>query len=193
MCIRDFKHCVIKLESDAQLVLRLCTPVQKGRVGWKTPSHFLLQLQIVRCRCFTFFCKGCLIYSLHIHFVNTGSVLPPTSRVTFPTWLCNAWSRASTRRVFVVKMYIFFFFFFWKWQIVSLDKTLIPRLGSCRALWSCNLDFQHVGSHWSPVYGEKSWNVFLKNLFSTEGRKTWTSQMTWGWVNYQEIFILEVN
>jgi len=30
--------------------------------------------------------------------------------------------------------------------------------------------------------GEKSWNVFIKNLnlFSTEERMTWTSWMTWG-------------
>ncbi len=69
------------------------------------------------------------------------------------------------------------------WPIVSLDETLIPRLGSCRA----------VDPSWSPLYGEKSWNVFLKNinLFSTEKRKTWTSWMTWRWENYQEI--LEVS
>jgi len=38
------------------------------------------------------------------------------------------------------------------------------------------------GSHWSPLYGEKSWNVFIKNLnfFSTEERTTWISWMTWG-------------
>ncbi len=29
------------------------------------------------------------------------------------------------------------FHFLWKWPIVSLDNTLIPRLGPCRALWSC--------------------------------------------------------
>ncbi len=26
---------------------------------------------------------------------------------------------------------------FRKWQIISLDKTLIPQLVSCRALWNC--------------------------------------------------------
>jgi len=26
------------------------------------------------------------------------------------------------------------------------------------------------------------------NFFSTEERKTWTSWMTWGWVNYQQKF-----
>jgi len=32
---------------------------------------------------------------------------------------------------------------------------------------------------WSPLYGEKSWRVFLKNLnfFSSEERKTWASWM----------------
>jgi len=34
----------------------------------------------------------------------------------------------------------------------------------------------------SALYGEKSWNVFIKNLnfFSTEERMTWTFWMTWG-------------
>jgi len=37
---------------------------------------------------------------------------------------------------------------------------------------------------------KKCWNVFTKNLnfFSTEERMTWTSRMTWGWVNYQQKF-----
>ncbi len=58
-----------------------------------------------------------------------------------------------------------------------------------------NLDFQPVGRDLNPLYGEKSWNVFLKkrNLFATEERKTQTDWMTWGWVNYQDIFILKVN
>jgi len=32
--------------------------------------------------------------------------------------------------------------------------------------------------------------VFIKNLHfvSTEERKTWTSWMTWGWVNYRQKF-----
>ncbi len=53
-------------------------------------------------------------------------------------------NRASGRFVaFVVKKYIIFFFF--KWLIISLDKNLISRLGSCRALCSCtncNFDLQ---------------------------------------------------
>jgi len=45
--------------------------------------------------------------------------------------------------------------------------------------WNCLLDLEPFGSHWSPLYGEKSWNVFIKhlNFFSTEERKTWTSWM----------------
>jgi len=56
--------------------------------------------------------------------------------------------------------------------------------------WNCHLDLEPFGSHWSPLYGEKSWSVFIKNLnfFSTEERMTWTSWMTWGWVNYQQKF-----
>jgi len=78
-------------------------------------------------------------------------------------------------------------------MIVSLDKTLIHRLVSFKALWSCtetHLDLELFGSHWSPLYGEKFWNVFIKNLnfFSTEERMTSTSWMTWGWVNYQQKF-----
>ncbi len=51
------------------LALCLCTLVQKGRVGPKTPSHFLLQLQNRLTSLICFF--------LHACFVNTGSVLPP--------------------------------------------------------------------------------------------------------------------
>jgi len=92
---------------------------------------------------------------------------------------------------------------FIKWGIVSLDKTLIHRLESFKALWAvcslywkCRLDLDSFGSHWSALYGEKSWNVFIKNLhfFSTEDRmSTWTSWMTWGWVNYQQKFFSKLN
>jgi len=75
-----------------------------------------------------------------------------------------------------------------------LDKTLFHRLESFKALWTvcsltwkCLLDLEPFGAQWSPLYGEKCW-MFIKilNLFSTEERKTWTSWMTWGWVNYQQ-------
>lgn len=60
--------------------------------------------------------------------------------------------------------------------MVSLDKTLIPHLGWCRALFklrkNCNLDLQPVEVlPWgSPLHGEKCWNVFLKIFFSNEER-----------------------
>jgi len=43
------------------------------------------------------------------------------------------------------------------------------------------------------IIWKKSWNVFIKNLnfFSTEERKTWTSWMKWGRVNYQQKFFLK--
>jgi len=63
--------------------------------------------------------------------------------------------------------------------IVSLDKTLIHHLELLKSLWTvcslcwkCLLDLEPFGSQWSPLYGEKPWNVFIKNLnfFSTEER-----------------------
>ncbi len=33
--------------------------------------------------------------------------------------------------------------------------------------WNFNLDLQPNGHHWSPLYGEKPWNVFLKNLIGS--------------------------
>ncbi len=56
------------------LVLRLCTSVQKFKVGPKTPSHFLLQLQNRPTSLASF------VY-LHVCFVNTGSVLTPELRM----------------------------------------------------------------------------------------------------------------
>ncbi len=44
--------------------------------------------------------------------------------------------RARASPAFVVKKCINIIFFR-KWLIVSLDKALISRLGSCRFLWSC--------------------------------------------------------
>jgi len=62
--------------------------------------------------------------------------------------------------------------------MVCLEKTLIPRLGSCRD-FEAALKLQFIPLNcWFPLkslYGETSWNVFLKNLqvFSTEERNTW--------------------
>ncbi len=64
--------------------------------------------------------------------------------------------------------------------------------------WDCVDPFEAAlklqfgpSTHWSPLKStiwKKSWNVFLRNLnfFAAEERKTWTSWMTWGWVNDQE-------
>jgi len=72
--------------------------------------------------------------------------------------------------------------------IFSLDKTLIRRLVAFKALWSCTETLI-----WSPLYGEKSCNVFIKNLnfFSSEEGKKWISWVTWGWVNYRQKFFLK--
>ncbi len=55
--------------------------------------------------------------------------------------------RPTAKRAFVLKQ-IYYYFFYRKWQIVSIYKTLIPRVGSCRALWSWNLDLQPNLSPW---------------------------------------------
>ncbi len=46
---------------------------------------------------------------------------------------------------------------------------------------------------WSPLYGEKFCNVKKLTLWLKTKRHAWTSWMAWGWVNYQDFFILEVN
>ncbi len=74
-----------------------------------------------------------------------------------------------------------------KYTDEELPRMIFPT-------WLCwNFDLQPTGHCWSPLYGVKSWNVFLKNinLFSTEEINT--SWMTRGWVNYQQILILEIN
>ncbi len=58
------------------------------------------------------------------------------------------------------------------------------------AIWTFNLLAPIEG-----YYMEKNPGMFSsKTLIFFEWRKkeTWTSRMTWGWVNYQDIFILEV-
>ncbi len=115
-------------------------------------------------------------------------------RHTWP-FQCDYVMREVVDMHFVVKKYInYYYYFFRKWQIVSLDKTLIPRLGSCSALEAAlKLQFNLLVPLKSTTWKKKSWNVFLKNLnfFLTEERKTWTSWITWGWVNYQKTLILE--
>ncbi len=82
--------------------------------------------------CFTFFVKGILLF-LHVRFVNTVSVLPPTSRVTY---VMHDVKLVEDEHLWLKKSILIYIFFLIKWWIISLDKTLIPQLGSCRALWS---------------------------------------------------------
>ncbi len=167
--MRVFTQCVITLEESPALVLHLCTSVQKGRVKGSPPTSKSSDFVVL-----PFVVKGVLL-SLHIRFLNTGSVLPPTSRVTFTTWLRykQLWLKSID-------------FFCGKLPIVLLDKTLITPLGLCRALLSSIETAVWTFNPSTPLYGEKSWTVFLKkrNFFLTEKRKMWTSWMTWGWVNY---------
>ncbi len=54
--------------------------------------------------------------------------------------VARAHCRASARWAFVVT------FLFRKWPIISIEKTIIPRLGSCRALWSCIWTFNPLAA-----------------------------------------------
>ncbi len=159
------------VERSHTLVLCLCTSVQKGRVGWKTPSNFLLQLQNRPTSCFTFLCKGRLTFfarSLCKHWVGNSSVWP---------FLCDT--------------NVFFFEndrYFCQIRPLFLDWGHVEPF---EAALNSNLILQHVGHHWSPLYAEKILECFPQkpNFVSTEERKTWTSWVTSGWVNYQDIFI----
>ncbi len=118
---------------------------------------------------------------------------PPLRFVNAVThvWLHNAWGRASA---FVVKKYISLYFLR-KLPIVSLAKTLIPWLGLCRALWTAIWTFNPLATIEAHYMGKNSVMFSSKTFiyFSTEERKTWTSWVTWQWVNHQDIFILEVS
>jgi len=86
----------------------------------------------------------------------------------------NEWSFRLIRPLFIV------------WNYKPFEQFVVCTES---VFWTLN---RLVTSQWSALYGEKSWNVFIKNLnfFSTEERKTWTSMwMTWGWVNYQQKFV----
>jgi len=99
-------------------------------------------------------------------------------------------SQNRARQAFeLIKLKLCFCFF--KWAIVSLDKTLIHYLVSFKALWTvCSL-YCWTLNRLVPIevhYMEKNPGMFSsKTLISipTEERMTWTSWMTWGWVNNQ--------
>jgi len=75
--------------------------------------------------------------------------------------------------------------------IVSLDKTLIHRLESFKALWTvcslhwnCLLDLEPFGPHWRPLYGENPGMFSSKTLISFRLKKERHGHL--GWVNYQQ-------
>ncbi len=91
---------------------------------------------------------------------------------------------------------IYIFIFLRKWLIVMLDKTLIPRLGLCRALWSCT---ETVICTFNPLATIEEYNMekihgifSSKNIISLWLKKERYEHLGWGWVNDQEIFIREV-
>ncbi len=89
---------------------------------------------------------------------------------------------------------IYIFFFFWKWQIVWLDIRPLflgwDRVELFEAALKLQFEPSTRWSHRSPLYGEKSWNVILKNLCDWRNKHAHTSWMTWGWVNFQNILNL---
>ncbi len=104
------------------------------------------------------------------------------------------------RWVFVVKKLCnFLFYLYRKWPIVSLDKTLIPRLGSCRALWSCTETAIWTFNPLVPVkvhYREKNPGFFTQILLiSFRLKKERHEHLGWhgGWVHYSKILILDWN
>ncbi len=126
MCMHDLKYCVIMLEKSP----RLCTPVQKGSVGWKRhPSTSNMPDIIVLP---FFFIKGVWL-SLHVCFVNTRSVLPSTSHMR--DYVMREVKLVQDEHLWLKSIYICIFLR--KWLVIWLDKTYFPQVGSCRALWSC--------------------------------------------------------
>jgi len=110
-------------------------------------------------RCISFWSRSCIDNALIPNTFIEFKVCPNSCvkmLLHAPSWLFSAWCILTLSPLFIV--------------------------------WNRLKPFKLFGPHWSPLYGEKSWNVFIKNLnfFSTEERKTWTSWMSWGWVNYQQ-------
>lgn len=126
--------------------------------------------------------------------LNLNNKCSSSTSITVPAWLCNAWSCGSAsqsysaRRVFVVKKYIHSKNKkILKWLSVSFRYTRPLFIGWDRVKFfevALKLHFE-PSTHWSPLsplYGNKSWNGFLKkkNYFLvTKERTTWPSCMTW--------------
>jgi len=93
--------------------------------------------------------------------------------------------------------------FFSRKEIKVFDENIPTSLGTKRFKVQMRVSVQlqralndTPWTVWFPmksIIWRKSWNVFIKNLnfFMTEERKTWTTWMTWGWVNYQQKFFFK--
>ncbi len=73
--------------------------------------------------------------------------------------------------------------FFRKWLIIWLDKTLIPRRGSCKAPWSCTETAIWTFNQLATIevhYMEKNPAMFSSKTFISfwlkKERQTWTSE-----------------
>jgi len=90
------------------------------------------------------------------------SVMSVRDSCFFKSWLKGSWIRPL--------------FIIW-WRLKPFEAALKLSFGP----WTV----------WFPLKSikwRKSWDV---HFFSTEKRKTWTSWMTWGWLNYQQFFFLK--
>ncbi len=118
--------------------------------------------------------------------------MEPTSIVTLSTLLRIMW-RAHRRteqgeHVFIkhIKNVL--------WLIASLDKTLIHRLALCIALWSCTETIILTSNRLESIevhYMDTNPRMFSSKtiIYFRLKKGIHTSWITWGWVNYQEIFI----
>ncbi len=138
---------------------------------------------------------------------TSGNVTPTTfhfhtncgygeNGVTFTMWLYNARGRASARRAFVVEKYIHFYLFFKK----MIDHFIRPLfLGWDRAeLFEAALKLQFGPSTRGLPLKSIIWRKILgcfpqKPYFRLNKERHELLGWHEGWVNYQEIFILEVN
>ena len=148
--VHDFTHYVIRLKGQA------CSGSER--------SQFLLQLRNRPTMLFYLlfiygFCKSCLTQSLHVHFVNTRSVLTPTSRLTFERdYLMCVASQLEQDLHLWIKVY--------KYLFCSKMSAGVSRWDSYSSAGSCR-DFEAAlkltsgpSTRWTPLktlYGEQSW------------------------------------